>query len=112
MLVVDNSFVIEIVDDTPVQPSYWEALTHPNIRVSTWMACWLGATNQLTQINVYSTFADKLLGLTGDKFFVSTTTAGTFIGISGLIGCILSIFTIKLMSRRNVFLIGHLIQVV
>jgi len=109
---VDTAFVNEIVDDTPVQPSYWEALTHPNVRVSTWIACWLGATNQLTQVNVFSVFANDLLIKTDDTFFVKEASAGALLGISGLIGCLISIGSIKLMSRRNVFLVGHLIQVV
>jgi hypothetical protein len=34
------------------------------------------------------------------------------LGTSGLLGCIISVFSIKLMTRRNVFLVGHMIQVV
>jgi hypothetical protein len=66
-------------------------------------------------VNVFSIFADRLLTEVvneGSTFFVPIASAGALLGISGLIGCLISIGSIKLLSRRNVFLVGHMIQVV
>ena len=65
----------------------------------------------MTTINVFSCFAPDLLLRVSkiQPFFVSNSTAGTILGFSGVFGTFASVISIKAFSRKNTFMIGHLI---
>ena len=88
-----KSNVMKNKNSLPENPSYWCVLTHPASMGSTWMAMFLGFSNQMTGVNVLNVFTVVLLkGLknSGAELFLTPSKAAATVGVVGFIGNIIA----------------------
>ena len=63
-------------------------------------------------VNIYAATIFQNIIKEGGTMFVSVPTAGIFVGVSGFIGAFTSNFTVFYLSRRGVFIGGHLFMMI
>ena len=56
-----NKNVNKNKNSLPNNPTFWDMLTHPAARGSTWMAMFMGFSNQMTAANVLNIFTVTLV---------------------------------------------------
>ena len=89
----------------------WHALTSPNQRNASWLSVFLAAFNNLSGIGIISIYAtsifESILSNHKDKSRMTAKEDAYFLGLAGLIGAILSFYSVAIFSRRKLFIGGH-----
>lgn len=86
------------------------SLTHADYRVATWVCVFLGFAQQMAGINIINVFTSTIFDKIAEKGAISPLSSKTesyFIGASGFFGAFLGIFTVRIFTRRFLFIFNH-----
>jgi len=91
-----------------------QALFHRDYRGATWMGVWLAVCLNMSGINIINVYAPTIFTEIKDK---TQTTGGLspiqnvyFVGAAGFVGAVLANFIVAYLSRRALFIGGHLLM--
>lgn len=87
-----------------------DALFSPDYRRATWVCVFIAVANQMSGINILNIYAETIfedVADAGGAAAFSPKACTYFIGVSGFVGAFLSNFTVKYLTRRQVFIVGH-----
>jgi len=88
-----------------------DALFNKDYRNATWVCVFIAIANQMSGINILNIYAQTIfedVANAGGAAAFSPKACTYFIGVSGFLGAFNSNFTVKFLTRRQVFLIGHI----
>jgi predicted MFS family arabinose efflux permease len=88
-----------------------DALFAPDYRRATWICVFIAIANQMSGINILNIYSKTIfedVKDAGGAASFSPKGCTYFIGIAGFLGAFLSNFTVKYLTRRQVFIIGHI----
>lgn len=112
------SYHQEVRESSRSHDSVWRTLTDPNLRKSTWMAIWVAVSNILSGVCLVNGFVilifEKLntynLEHHGKMNKYTAKQDSYIVGFANIFGAILSYYTIKIFSRRAIFVGGHILM--
>lgn len=93
-----------------MRDTLWHALTDPNMRRASWVSIFVAFFNQWSGIGIVSVYCIAIfedIHKLGAPSRLNEKQESQCIGLSCLIGSILSYFTVGLFSRRAIFMGGH-----
>jgi len=92
------------------EDTLWHALTDPNMRVSSYVSLVTALFNNLTGIGIigiYSTAIFETISRSGATSRLTIKQDNTYIGYAGVVGALISLWTVSYFSRRAIFVGGH-----
>lgn len=93
----------------------WTAISDPKYRAASWICIALASFNQMSGINVICIYVQDIftkIEEKGAESALSPTQQGYFIGISSVLGALISVYIILVCTRRQLFIGGHLVMMV
>jgi len=107
----------ELTEKSGGNDSVWRTLTHQDYRNSTWMAICVATFNVLSGVCIVTVYAiiifEKLLNNGQPKMKAARLTSkqdSYFVGLSSLLGAVLSYYSVAIFSRRAIFIGGHFVM--
>ena len=96
-----------------MQDNVWNQFTNSPNRSAAWMCIVIAFFNNMTGIGIINLFSTSIFEAVHKGSLARTLSLkqeNYYIGLSGLVGAVLSLWTIKYLSRRAIFIGGHLVM--
>jgi len=101
---------LDFEDD--VKPGFIESICNKNYRKATFIGCSVSFANCMSGMNVINGFAKEIfekIEENGGETKLDPSQSSLILGISAVVGVLVSMITVKYMRRKSLLLAGHIL---